>query len=306
MKNFGEIRHIAEAASSAGLETRDILDGSLFSESELGLLKLLKSSLKDPKQRERLLDVLESRSESPLPLAEIITVFDRFSEIQNQLGRGLTENDIKLLRFTIKYFEDWFYRGKWTIIPERPEAEEDEKPYAYFSVPAGIINLATKFKEKNELVDKIGGFDQARLVDLQNEVGRFAAGLFSNELKSSMSRAELHGARDVFKRSARSVENATGPYGNKAGDLYFLKTCLVAAEMNRRQQKVGSAHIFIPDAIIPPGKNEYIPFDFSNGQDPKNNSMHYPTHRIAYCKFVVEYLRRSAETIVRPRPDGPA
>lgn len=298
MAKFEEIRHIAEAASSAGLETRKILDGSLFSEAETGLLKMLKSSLADPRRRARLLDVLESRSEKPLPLSEIIKVFDKFSDLQTQLAKGLTADDIKLLRFTIKYFEDWFYRGGWTTVPDRAQAGRDDKPYAYFSVPAGIINLVTKAKELPGLAGTLGGFDQGRLDDLEKGVHKFAAGLLAGSPKMSqpalaMPEGDRQNAWQVFLQSERSFKSATGPYGNPAGDLYFLKTCLIAAEMNRRQQ-TGSKHIFIPDTVMPGPKNEYRPFDFSEGQEPKYNTMHYPTHRISYCKYVVEYLRRSA------------
>lgn len=293
---FGEIKNIAEAASPAGLETRKILDGSLFSESDRGLLKLLKSSLGDERRRRSLLDVLESRSESPLPLSEIIAVFDKFGNLHENLRQEITEDDIKLLQFAIKYFENWFYRGKWVITPERPEKKDNENSYAHFSVPAGIINMMTKFKETDELTDELKGFNQERLADLINNIEKFASGLFSGELKKVMKPADLHGAMNVFKKSEKSVKNATGAYGNKAGDLYFLKTCLVAAEMARRQREEDSRHVFIPDTTFSSAKNEYVPFDFSGGKDPKNNSMHYPTHRIPFCKFVVEYLRRNAES----------
>ena len=294
------MKNIAKAAGPAELETRKILDGSLFSQADKGLLKLLKSSLENPKQRERLLDILESRAENPLPLSKLINVFEKFSDVQGQLEKELTKEDIKFIQFVVKYFEDWFYRGEWAMISEKPEAKKDEKAYAYFSVPAGIINMITKIKENPKFTSKIGGFDPEKLTALQNKVHWFASNLLANNPHFNKpaldSPGELQKARDVFKISEKSVKNATGPQGHVAGDLYLLKTCLVAAEMMRRQAGNGSGHNFIPDTKMPTAKNEYITFDFSGGDDPKYNSMHYPTHRLPYCKFIVAYLLSSPES----------
>ena len=98
-------------------------------------------AFKDPKKREQLLDILESRSKSPVPLSQIVNVLDKFSYLQKKLESELTEEDITLVKFTIKYFENWFYRGEWTHIPDRSKKNQDITPYAYFSVPAGIINM---------------------------------------------------------------------------------------------------------------------------------------------------------------------
>ncbi|MEK7583514.1 MAG: hypothetical protein AAB483_03905 [Patescibacteria group bacterium] len=291
MQRFREIKRVAEAASAAGLppeETRKIVDGSLFSESDRGLLGILKNSLQDSKRRGKLLDILESRTQNPVPLSEIITVFDKFSHLQEKLRGEITPADIRLLQFTVKYFENWFYRGAWVKLPERAAGQEDENPYAYFSVPAGLLNLLTKIKEMPEYSNQLGSFDRGRLSELQAQVRSFATGLLS---KTQLDNRQA--MITTFTESERSVSHELGPRGHEAGDLYFLKTCIVAAEMLRRQRLENPDRVFTPDAKMATPRNEYVLFDFSAGKASRYNSMHYPTFRLPYCKFVVEYLRRS-------------
>ena len=161
MPGFKEIRHVAEAAEDHELACV-ILDCSLSSKSDLELIGLLKQSLQDPQRRERLLDMLESRKAPPVPLSSIITVLEKFSRLKEGLRSTLTEEDVKLLSFTNRYFEAWFYRGDWTAVPERPEQE----PWAYFSAPAGIVNMLTKIKELPEYTERVGSFDAKRLQTL--------------------------------------------------------------------------------------------------------------------------------------------
>ncbi len=95
---------------------------------------------------------------------------------------------------------------------------------------------------------------------------------------------------DVFRKSQQSAQRAIA-FESKAADLYFLKTCLIAAEMMRRQDEAHQQHIFIPDQRFATPKNEYAPFDFSGkNQRGSLTVMHYPTHRLPYAKWVVEYL----------------
>ncbi|HYD92822.1 MAG TPA: hypothetical protein VEA37_15205, partial [Flavobacterium sp.] len=96
----------------------------------------------------------------------------------------------------------------------------------------------------------------------------------------------------TFLDSEQSVKNALGPKGNVAADVYFLKTCLVAAEILRRKLARTPEYVFMPDRNLDTPVNRYVLFDFSNGEDPANESMHYPTFRLPYAKFVVEYLRQ--------------
>lgn len=311
MKNFSEMRHIAKASSEAGLEpkeTRKIIDGSLFSESDLGLLGMLKSSLKDGERRAMLLNVLESRDKKPVPLGEIINVLDRFSVLKDKLEHNLTESDIKLLNFTIKYFEDWFYRGKWAKIPKNQKGKPNT--HSYFSVPAGIVNMVTKIKEIPEYSGELTNFDSDKLIKLQAGTRNFMNQFLSEDnLQSILNKKDktayeidaINTIRqnrskimEVFNESERSVKNefADRGSGSKAPDLYFLKTCLIAAEVLEREKVKGPNHVFIPDIEILKEASNYLMFDFSNGQNPRNNSMHYHKARLAYCKFVVEYLRR--------------
>ena len=259
-------------------ETRKVLDGSIFSESDIGLLRLLKDSLTDSKQREMLLDVLEARSKPPVPLSEIINVLEKFSNLEKI---ELTEKDLELLSFTVKYFENWFYSGEWTKVSQKQNKNPDA--YAYFSVPAGIVNLITKFKDSSESSDKIVGFDRTRLANLQKDVEDFATQFLSKERLESILKENLNPEKrekieylynnresimNAFLLSKKSVEKelsgGQGSSGSKAPDLYLLKTCLIGAEMIRREHaKDPKYYVFTAQKEIMSGKENYVWFDFS-------------------------------------------
>ncbi|MCX6752093.1 MAG: hypothetical protein NTZ87_01150 [Candidatus Nomurabacteria bacterium] len=285
--------------------TRELLNGSLFSESDKGLLLLLKDSLADAGRRKKLLDMLSYRHEDPVPLSQIIQVFDKFSDLQANVE--LTPEDIKLVNFAIKYFENWFYDGAWAKISHKQN--ENPNAYAYLSVPAGIINLLTKLKDSAKSADEIVGFDPHRLVELQKEVRGFAdAYLLSERLRAILKEKlnpekkektefilENHEAMlRTFHESERSVQSelvsGSGSSHSKAPELYLVKTALIAREKMRREQ-AGSDHwVFVPDVKIDIDRGRYQLFDFSEGQDG-HSSMHYPKDRIPYARFLVEYLR---------------
>jgi hypothetical protein len=285
-------------------ETRKVLDGSIFSESDIGLLRLLKDSLTDSKQREILLDVLEARSKPPVPLSEIINVLEKFSNLEKI---ELTEKDLELLSFTVKYFENWFYSGEWTKVSQKQNKNPDA--YAYFSVPAGIVNLITKFKDSSESSDKIVGFDRTRLANLQKDVEDFATQFLSKERLESILKENLNPEKrekieylynnresimNAFLLSKKSVEKelsgGQGSSGSKAPDLYLLKTCLIGAEMIRREHaKDPKYYVFTPQKEIMSGKENYVWFDFSQGKN-RHSSMHYHKERLLYAQFMVQCL----------------
>ncbi len=220
----------------------------------------------------------------------------------------LTPEDIKLINFTIKYFENWFYAGKWAQVSHKQN--QNPKAYAYFSVPAGILNVLTKVKDSQTSPKGIVGFDLERLEELQKEVRDFATRYLSaDRLESILSgdlgeekRAQVQFLYDnreamlrTFSESERSVQDefrgGRGSSGSKAPELYLLKTCLIAAEMSRRQQEIDANHyVFVPDEKISTHADRYQMFDFSLGRD-NHSSMHFPKDRIAYGRFLVEYLR---------------
>lgn len=283
--------------------TRKLIDGSLFSESDLGLLGLLKESLSNREKRELLFDIFGDRAQTPLPLSEIIKVLEKF---ENLSKTELTKEDIKLINFTIKYIEGWFYSGEWAKISHKQN--QQEHAYAYFSVPAGIVNMITKFKDSNKSKDEIVGFDKNQLAKIQKEVELFAQDYLASERLETLLKENLNQNKrekiqflyehrvtilSSFLESQKLVkaelEGGKGTSGSKASDLYLIKTSLIAAEMARRSQILeGNHYVFNPGIIT--GKDEYELFDFSQGKD-EYSSMHYPTNRIIFNKFLVEYFR---------------
>lgn len=303
---FEGLTSITKAAikESGYKETRKIIDGSLFSESDKGLLKLLKDSLGDSVRRRILLDMLSVRTEDPIPLSEIVNVLEKFRDLAEI---ELTSEDIRLINFTIKYFENWFYEGGWAKISKKQN--DNINAYAYFSVPAGIVNLFTKLKDSAESAEEIISFDSEKLSGLQKEVRDFVITFLSKERLETILKQDLNPEKRekiecvlknrenmlrTFYESEKSVENelkgGRGSSGSTAGDLYLLKTALIAAEMKRREQEMDPKHyVFVPDIEIATNAERYRWFDFSQGKD-EHSSMHYPNDRIAYAKFLVEYL----------------
>jgi len=291
----------------------DVLNEKWFKGNDSGLLKLLEPSLGNETNRKILVDVLEQRTGEPVPLSQIITIPDHFNSLQKQLEGKITEKDIKWINSMIKYFEDWFYSGKWTHIPINQE--DNPNTYAYFSVPAGIINFFTKIKDTPEYSNKINGFDRGKLNEFWTQVNNFEEKFMSKEnLEQLLEETEIQEKergtienilkyrdtiRDLFKRSKGSVLREFKEYstterkvnsGSKAQDLYFMKTCLIAAT---KLMKEGNK-IFMPDLTVFQGQeNNYEIYDMSTGKDKTGLSkMHYHPLRLPYCKFVVKYLQQ--------------
>ncbi|MDQ5954473.1 MAG: hypothetical protein QG583_401 [Patescibacteria group bacterium] len=304
-EKIGKISNITKAALDSRYEdTRKVLDGSLFSESDKGLIKFLKNSLEDQKQREILLDILESRSKEPVPLSEIIKVFDKFSDISKV---ELTPEDIKLVNFTIKYFENWFYSGEWAKVSQKQN--KNPNAYAYFSVPAGLVNVITKLKDNRENPKEITSFDSQKLSLFVNEVKSFVNEFLSKERLESVLKEDLNPAKKekveflyknreaIFKEflnSEKSVQDELRGIrgsGSQAPDLYLLKTILIGAEIIRREQEIDPKYyVFSPEKEMKKSEDNYVWFDFSRGKD-RHSSMHYHQDRILFSKFVAEYLR---------------
>lgn len=312
MAEFKDVRHVAEAGKAGGLTpetTRAIADGSLFAEADGGVLGLLKESLSDESRRAQLLDMFGARSAAPSPLYRVIEIFDRFSAIKEKLRGAMTPEDISFLNLSIAYLQDWFLRGAWTHIPE--EHAEDAQAYAYFSAPAMVVNTLTKIKEIPEYAAQMHAVDPKELAALMRGVAGFSRSLISERNLVAVAQSGeaseqerehadivlgyLDETIDAISRSEASVKREIGANGHPAGDLYFLKTCLIAAEILRRQRAERPGSFFIPDIRVPSGtEEEYIAFDFSQGNDARLNSMHYSKSRLPYCMLVVEYLRSKA------------
>ncbi len=262
---------------------------SILSEKSLGII----------------IDILETRKEIPEPLSRIINIYDRFSELSEV---KLTPENIELMNKAIKYFEEWFYSGAWTKVTNKQN--ENPNAYAYFSVPAVLINAMAKFKEKPEYLGQIQDFDKEKLKSLISEIDIYVSNYMSKDRLEALLRENLNEDKkrkiEYLSKNRESIlrayENAKSFYltylnGNKqigaynASDLYFLKTCLIAGEIRRREEKVQKdKYIFLPDNKVYDVKGSYEVFDFSQGSD-KYSSMHYPKERLLFTQFVVEYLR---------------
>lgn len=291
----------------------EALNGDWFTGNHSGLLALLESSLGNEVNRKVLIDILEKRLGEPVPLSQIIRVSDSFNSLQKQIEGKLTEKDIKWINSMIKYFENWFYNGNWTHVPKNKE--DNPNTYAYFSVPAGIINMFTKIKDTQEYTDKITEFDRVRLQDLLKKIEDFEKSFMSQERLTSIinnnpTEEEKQATentlkyrdtiKDLFKKSVSSVKKEFHEYGpdqkrnsgSKAQDLYFMKTCLIAATKLEKEKSLGENGIFIPDlAIFEPPQNNYEIYDMSSGKDASGLSrMHYHPLRLPFCKFAVKYL----------------
>ena len=87
-------------------------------------------------------------------------------------------------------------------------------------------------------------------------------------------------------------------------DLYFVKTCIIASEMARKQDAdAPGTHTFCPDAkiIVPPngkGKYDAAEFKFGGRAEPEfYYYMHYIPKIMPFAKFAVEYLREKSRGV---------
>ena len=221
-------------------------------------------------------------------LQDLLIAFKRFNK---EKGKNfvIKSEELEVLRHNIAQCEKFFYDSAWVMAPDRLKPDSRLEPYTMFWVPATIANMLTKFKEDLKGVE-LDDFDRTRLSSFVGDVTRFSEDLFRNDLKRVMSGSDIKKARDVFQSSLKSVRFEIGDSGDISCGLYFMKTCLIAAELLRREQS-NPEYIFIPDLMIPGEVNKYIIFDFSQGQKLMHHQMHLPTHRTAFAKFVVMYLR---------------
>jgi len=306
MSTFKEIRHVVEAGRDAGLDSssrRNLAEGTVFSKAEIGLLGELKESLRNTAGRQRLLDILESKNQPPLPLSELLGTIEKIGNIRDRVRGKITEQDLQVLSFAVKYFENWFYRGEWANLP----AEKIRQPqaYAYLSVPAGIVNFLTKIKEIDEYSAKFADFDSTKLDSFVGEVRKFAfenlGGIKLLETrkkdKADVEKLQAWTTFDVARKSVeyeftrRDLSKENG--GQPGANLYLVKTCIIVAEMQRRADLKANRHIFIPDSEMPTGPIRFKRFDFN--PEPNRSSidtMHVSTSRLPFAKFAVEYLRQ--------------
>lgn len=292
-----EMRHIVEASIKAGdskEETRKLINGSLFDETSTGIL----AELQNEDIRERLLRAFEVGEEPASDVYYVVQILERFSRLNLSGGEQLNEKDIRFLSFGMKYLEDWFYRADWVDGKDGTQSDSSE----YLLAPAAIVNMLTKIKEIPEYSEKISDFEKERFRKFRDDVHEFARLFLSVENLSQLTedadslmykqflQQVLDRRRDfidTFWDSEFSVE-AELRRGSSAADLYFLKTCLIAAEIMRRETQEFGEHVFLPEQSFPTERNEYRLFNFrERGQYGR---MHYPTHRLPYCKFAVEYL----------------
>lgn len=276
------------AASDADMsrtERKQLFNGKLFDDAESGLLHMLRKSLREPRKRKRALDMLELRNERPVSHIQIIKLLDRFHDIKEHAKAEITEQDRRFLNFAIHYLERWFYEGVWAKPAERYTAEA--QPYLQYSVPAALTNMVTKFKQDSEIGTTLTTFDPARLRKL------FDAS--SASLPANLTPL----TRERIKEAETAIRYPFTHTRNRAADLYFMKTCLIAGEILRRTHgDLEKAVRLVPHSTDP---SEYRRFDFSSGKDPLYQSMHYPPARLPFCLAVTHHLMQvSKQSLEQP------
>lgn len=283
MSRFGVLRNLLGVAEKEGCpkdSLRDLATGALFSNSESLFFKRLGESLADPEKRERVLSIFGAHDTEPFPLAEILKTSVRFADIKNDVAGKISEKEIDFLNLSIAFIENWFFKSGWTHIPD--EHERHENAFAYFSVPAGVLNALTKFKEMPQYNREIRSIDKKRLTALCDSALKYTLG----EYAGVVSEKKLL----QLERSYKSVIHELSATGNLAGDLYFLKTCLVAAHMasayDNEEMPLWSTH-------LTDDSNLYVGYDFSEGKD-RYSSVHYPTERLPFALALVDYLKEKS------------
>ncbi len=164
--------------------------------------------------------------------------------------------------------------------------------FKFFHGPAGVINVLTKVSAEKDIVSNMKKFD-----DFIRSVTQFATTKFNewgykpgdpNSGRVRVSLNSLSKQPDVYKKCRRT--------------LFFMKTCLEAAEMIRRE---GHEHLtredfekvltWIQDTqedqISRASSADYIPFNFSEKGDFQGSLMHVSSRELPLALLAVEYLR---------------
>lgn len=136
---------------------------------------------------------------------------------------------------------------------------------------------------------------KAKVVSMSEIVSREHA---ISSLDYELNRAqEILFERDKILEAFRvSIESMRDSIKKPAGDLYFLKTIIIAAAEQARRNK--NFTDFYPDSSIDKADRKDMVFDFSNASRSKDNGgygdyrkVHYEPSHIPAAQFVVEYMK---------------
>lgn len=282
MSRFGVLRSLFGVANKQHYPAeslRGLAHGTLFSDSESTFFKRLGESLANPENREGVLSIFGAYDTEPFPLTELLQTSIRFADIKKDAAGKLSDKEIDFINVSIAFLEDWFFKGQWTSVPQQHSSHE--RAFAYFSVPAGILNALSKFKEMPEYTKDIRSIDRAKLINVCGNALAYAKGEYTGVVPEK--------TLEQLEQSYRSVMRELGPNGNRAGDLYFLKTCMVAAHMSQDYNSDAVESMWAE--VAPKGPNEYIGYNFNDSHSTRTDTIHYPTERIAFALAVVDYLK---------------
>ncbi|MFM2415114.1 MAG: hypothetical protein RI911_807 [Candidatus Parcubacteria bacterium] len=285
MKRSSEtIRRVLTAARNAGFspeERSSIVDGNFFRDKEESLLGLLRTTLKESKRRQRIMQILELHDRRALSPGRIFKLTQRFEDIVKNTNETLTHDDIRFINFALHYMEDWFYNGAWAS--PSPEFRNSERAFEQFALPAAITNLLAKYKEDGGVNLKLYDLNGQRLRKFIAAVEAYIASYPGTLLGYS---------KEVMRDSCRAAKDELFEGANSGSILYFFKTCMIAGEMVRRTH-IGEKYTL--PAAEKTARAQYRLFNFGN-RASEGLSTHYPNTRILFAIAVVTYLQSKAQS----------
>ncbi len=226
-------------------------------------------------------------------------------ELQNAYKVSLTESEIQSFNLAVRFFEDWFYRGKWAEL-SKPRSYARENAWADFFVPATLLNTMAKIKEQSLDVSRLKQISREKTDEFVGLVKGYA----KNVLKKAPSSLKLFDSATEFlvgDLEETYSNSEVGPGGSIwAYDLYFMKVSLIAGEFARRDYCKTQAHHqvyeFDPGSIqvdlhgnpITTG-NDLTELDKICLQPMHEDflySMHYRRYELPFARVAFEYLRQ--------------
>lgn len=300
-----------------------------YSTNLSSLLRAFPKNMKD-------LDALESHYWDRL---KHFYYYGKFSEVEIS-----KKEEVEFINQAIAQIQEWFYNSNWTSCLKTPTAKEikslfesrkqshlkaartnsvpnlgrdvrgrgeslpniyqdlksnqdqvavwQEHAFKFFHNPASVINTLTKIHLKNPGALNINSGRRDRLIKGASEQASGVLGVNSNNF----------GRVKAFEKSLRQgFYSRLRPYEQ---ELYFLKNCMVAAELIRRRGGVLTAEVFeeimsfvdseMAKSRRPGEYDRYFAFNFAPGSTYSRSSMlHVNPEPLPTTLFVVEKLRQS-------------
>ncbi len=327
-----ELRRVAQMAKEAGMnedQRRVLLSRQEvpppngykyelpYTSGDVGFAEVMAEAGKNGKLKQTLFESLTFQGIPKIQAEDIRILAERLRcarealehrpqvELQNAYKVSLTESEIQSFNWAVRFFEEWFYRGKWAEL-SKPRSYARENAWADFFVPATLLNTMAKIKEQSLDVSRLKQINREKTDEFVGRVKGYA----ENVLKKASSSLKLFDSATELLVGDLEETYSNAEVGTRgsiwADDLYFMKVSLIAGEFARRDYCQAQAHNqvyeFDPESILVDLHGNPI----TTGNDltepdkiclqPIHEdflySMHYRRYELPFARVAFEYFRQ--------------